>query len=518
MRADFDGTNVKQIVWTSPADHTAAIAVSAEHTYWTQWDKNTRTRTIYQADLDGKNPIPLIEVAPDWSVRDIAIDAENQKIYWSIYHTVRGKIHREDLDGKNLETLLETEHLRRPFHVEIDTVHRKIYWIESILTPFGGTGTIRWANLDGTAVADLIYAPLQAPCGIDVDPVAGKVYWTDFGQNKIQRANLDGTGAEDLVRGLQIPLGLAVDEVNGKMYWANWATGVIQRANLDGTHLQDLVESGILPDASDAAGLRSISLDTIEKRMYWTTGSQISSAKLDGTDTRSVVVVGPSWINGVFVDENRGQIFWTYNGVSRKVERANLDGTDHDAVYNYSEDLARTGVNVLRGVTVDITTGEAYWAYNGSAGRSYILVGGPKPAITGLADPRFLDLDQLRPPAPEPTDKVSIEAQGKQPVSWGRVRQNVLLQNYPNPFNPETWIPYQLATEAEVEISIYGVDGDRIRRLQLGPQPSGEYITRDKAAYWDGQSQTGELVSSGTYFYHFRADDYSTTKKMVIVK
>ena len=40
-----------------------------------------------------------------------------------------------------------------------------------------------------------------------------------------------------------------------------------------------------------------------------------------------------------------------------------------------------------------------------------------------------------------------------------------LLANYPNPFNPETWIPYQLAKPADVNISIYGVDGTLVRKL-----------------------------------------------------
>ena len=98
------------------------------------------------------------------------------------------------------------------------------------------------------------------------------------------------------------------------------------------------------------------------------------------------------------------------------------------------------------------------------------------------------------------------------------VTETKVLSNYPNPFNPETWIPYQLSAEAKVEISIYSVDGPRVRTLQFGTRPRGIYITKEKAAYWDGQNHTGEAVSSGTYFYHFQAGDYDTTKKMVILK
>lgn len=93
-----------------------------------------------------------------------------------------------------------------------------------------------------------------------------------------------------------------------------------------------------------------------------------------------------------------------------------------------------------------------------------------------------------------------------------------LYQNYPNPFNPETWIPYDLAADAEVTITIYNAQGQRIRHLSLGIQPAGGYLTKDKAAYWDGRSDTRESVSSGVYFYRLRAGDFYATKKMLIVK
>ena len=93
-----------------------------------------------------------------------------------------------------------------------------------------------------------------------------------------------------------------------------------------------------------------------------------------------------------------------------------------------------------------------------------------------------------------------------------------LLPNYPNPFNPETWIPYQLAKPADVTVSIYAVDGQRVRRLALGHQPAGIYRTRSRAAYWDGKNGTGESVASGIYFYTLIAGDFTATRKMLIRK
>ena len=94
--------------------------------------------------------------------------------------------------------------------------------------------------------------------------------------------------------------------------------------------------------------------------------------------------------------------------------------------------------------------------------------------------------------------------------------ETALLANYPNPFNPETWIPYQLATPAEVTVRIYEANGTMIRVLAIGHQSAGIYQDRHRAAYWDGKNETGEPVASGVYFYTLTAGNFTATRKMVI--
>ena len=93
-----------------------------------------------------------------------------------------------------------------------------------------------------------------------------------------------------------------------------------------------------------------------------------------------------------------------------------------------------------------------------------------------------------------------------------------LLRNYPNPFNPETWIPYRLAEDADVSLTIYDVNGAVVRDIDIGHQTAAVYETRAKAIYWDGRNQFGEQVASGLYFYHLSAADFSGTRRMVILK
>ena len=97
-------------------------------------------------------------------------------------------------------------------------------------------------------------------------------------------------------------------------------------------------------------------------------------------------------------------------------------------------------------------------------------------------------------------------------------RETELLANYPNPFNPETWIPYRLAEDAFVTLTIYDLSGRIVRTLEVGHRIASVYENRSKAVYWDGKNGLGEGVASGVYYYHLSAGDYSATRKMVILK
>ena len=96
--------------------------------------------------------------------------------------------------------------------------------------------------------------------------------------------------------------------------------------------------------------------------------------------------------------------------------------------------------------------------------------------------------------------------------------ETALLRNYPNPFNPETWIPYQLAESAAVTLTIYDMNGEMVRRLAVGHQAAGVYRSRSRAVYWDGRNQLGEFVASGLYFYTLTADNFTATRRMLILK
>ena len=86
--------------------------------------------------------------------------------------------------------------------------------------------------------------------------------------------------------------------------------------------------------------------------------------------------------------------------------------------------------------------------------------------------------------------------------------QYKLYQNYPNPFNPNTTIKYSLPERSTVKISIYNINGKKIRTLTN---------TRQKPGYHTVTWNASE-VGSGVYFYRFTAGNITKVKKCVFIK
>jgi Secretion system C-terminal sorting domain len=83
-----------------------------------------------------------------------------------------------------------------------------------------------------------------------------------------------------------------------------------------------------------------------------------------------------------------------------------------------------------------------------------------------------------------------------------------LEQNYPNPFNPSTTLVYSIPQESQVSLKIYDVMGREVVELVNGKQTAGSYSIEFEAA----------SLASGTYFYKLTAGEFSSVKKMVLLK
>ena len=178
----------------------------------------------------------------------------------------------------------------------------------------------------------------------------------------------------------------------------------------------------------------------------------------------------------------------------------------------------------FNGTVVDMDCNLVYW------GTPY-LADGPYDASGNIHDgPRFCDLwggdfslNELSPAAPGgpvcgligalgvgcvPVSGVDDPTDGAVPTVF------TLGQAYPNPFNPMTTIDYQLPRAVPVWLTIYALDGRRVRVLKAGEV---EGPGRGEAV-WRGRDDGGRPVAAGLYVYRLRAGDFMATRKVMLLK
>ncbi|MGE5436906.1 MAG: T9SS type A sorting domain-containing protein, partial [Syntrophothermus sp.] len=83
-----------------------------------------------------------------------------------------------------------------------------------------------------------------------------------------------------------------------------------------------------------------------------------------------------------------------------------------------------------------------------------------------------------------------------------------LLQNYPNPFNPDTNIQYYVPENSKVTIKIYDILGNEIKELVNDEKQQGSYTINFNASE----------LSNGVYIYRMTAGNFTTSRKMILLK
>ncbi len=85
--------------------------------------------------------------------------------------------------------------------------------------------------------------------------------------------------------------------------------------------------------------------------------------------------------------------------------------------------------------------------------------------------------------------------------------------NYPNPFNPITNIAYSIRDAGNVTLRVYNLRGQLVKTLINEVKETGNHT-----AFWNGTNNSNKSVSSGIYFYKMKSGNYSSTKKMILMK
>jgi hypothetical protein len=177
--------------------------------------------------------------------------------------------------------------------------------------------------------------------------------------------------------------------------------------------------------------------------------------------------------------------------------------------------------------------------YSGQTMCTEILRNGGKQVFLGVIGPSrstssYFELGEIEflvstdEPLENPENDISLvlaellEVEGKKrqlagaqisPFSPEASYKYALAQNYPNPFNPSTTIVYSIASESDVTLAIFDVQGKLVRTLVSARKPPNNY-----RVMWDGTDNRNVSVASGVYFYRLTTREFVATKKMVLLR
>ena len=111
-------------------------------------------------------------------------------------------------------------------------------------------------------------------------------------------------------------------------------------------------------------------------------------------------------------------------------------------------------------------------------------------------------------------ESIPVNAKGDGSVALELIpMQYALYQNFPNPFNPVTEIQFDVPDISTVELVVYNLMGQEVRRLVNGEIQAGYH-----RIVWNGLNDQGEPVSTGVYIYSLTSPSFHSTKKMVLLK
>ncbi len=211
QRSNLDGTMFEDVITGLTLPRGLTVDAPAGHVYWT----STVTKTIERANLDGTGGVTLASGlnAPI----DVVLDKNLGLMFWIDVNN--SLIQSANLDGTNVQTIASVN----GWAIDLDRTNQRVYWARN--------SAIGVVNYDGTGFQTLISSGLSWADGIAIDVAGGKMYWCDRIANKIQNANLDGTGVTDLVAGagldtildVELDLGTGCQNLAGS---SGYGTGV----------------------------------------------------------------------------------------------------------------------------------------------------------------------------------------------------------------------------------------------------------------------------------------------------
>jgi len=240
------------------------VDVASNHVFWTTMGVPADDDgSLRRADLDGTNVVTLVPAGGAYTPKQLKLDVAAQKLYWSDREGMR--IQRASTDGSELETLVTVasgstarkDAANWCVGLALDVAHGFVYWTQK--GPDDGmVGSIRRAHLQLPAGAtdatrgdiEVLFEGLPEPVDLDLDVSNGYMYWTDRGDDTINRSAIEipsgqtaatRTDRQIIVKGVREAIGVTLDLERGHVYYTSGASARVGRANFDGSGALDLV-------------------------------------------------------------------------------------------------------------------------------------------------------------------------------------------------------------------------------------------------------------------------------------
>jgi len=144
--------------------------------------------------------------------------------------------------------------------------------------------------------------------------------------------------------------------------------------------------------------------------------------------------------------------------------------------------------------------------YEFFSGDTLVISGGEQPTTLRPGEMRIYTDQWVEPPEEDLITYIN-QSFDAIPLTFG------LSQNYPNPFNPSTAIRFNIPQSEHIQIYIYNTLGQKVRILMNWTMAAGNH-----EIIWDGRDDSGQVLSSGIYFLHFKAGDYVQNRRMLLMK
>ncbi len=313
-RANLDGTGAETLVPLEGVQVPLSIAldVADGRMYWTDFGGR---ETIQRANLDGSDIQTVHE--PDAHPYYVALDATTRTLYWTEFEGTRVSRRTMPKVETVVSGLIGVGGVA--VHVTGGPLQGHLYYVEADTDFFiGGVGAIHRSNFDGTGDVELL-TNLELPFDIAIDPGGLKMYWTDLFSG-IHRADLNGQNAQVIVPGTG-PLAIALDLENDKVYWTDVINERVSRANLDGTNVEHRIPN--------TRSLWGVAVDTEISTILWShrTGDQPGIFRTSIASGGGVQhVLTPPAVDdptGIELDLARLDMYFAGDG---RLRRSNLNG------------------------------------------------------------------------------------------------------------------------------------------------------------------------------------------------